>query len=340
MTDIDPVPPLAELRGVEGGTFTVFREGGDDAELRLRSVDVRRDGREEWEQFALRFDPVGETHVEQDLYRVYNEDLGEFDVTVSPSVTADPDPDDVDYEAVVNRHVPDREPAGTSGADVSRRGILASLLGVALGSTVLDSFLGGGSGEGTARAATAGASVAGTSPLLGTIGMFGFDFAPRDWATCDGQLMAISQNTALFSLLGNQYGGDGRTTFGIPDLRGRFPMHQGNRDGIGYPPGDTGGSRTVSLSESELPVHGHGQDLSVPVSTSEGNAVNPDGNAPAAQPDARGTDPVYTDESTDGSMAVAGDVSETGGGRGHQNMPPYQVINYCVALYGTYPSRD
>jgi microcystin-dependent protein len=339
---MEPAPPLRELRGAEGGQFTVFRDEGEDARLRLRSVDVADTGRDDWVQFTLRFDPENEATVEHDCYRLYNSDLGEFDLTLSPTATPDPDPNSVEYEATFSRHVPDREPARPDDG-LSRRGILASLLGVSLGASLLDDFFGGG-GDGGAvgpAAATAGAGGSGTigEPFLGTIAMFGFDFAPRNWQLCDGQVVAISQYTALFSLLGTQYGGDGQTTLGLPDLQGRVPVHQGSGPGGNYGMGDTGGSASVRLSESEIPSHDHGQSLQVPTSSAEGNRVQPGGNAPAAQPDARGTDPVYTDGSTDGSMPVTGTVEQTGGGTAHENMPPYSTVNYCIATIGIYPQR-
>jgi|GEM_PF-285782 len=336
MTDRDPEPAVSDLLGFEGETFTVYREEGEDVELRLRTVDVCETVDDEWEQFVLRFDPVGDPGLEQDLYRVGHPGLGAFDATLSPTPTPDPDPKAVQYEAVFNRHRPGMEGTAASDGRFSRRGILASLVGAAAGWSLLGELFGGGTSGPIGTA-----SAAGQDPYIGSIEMFGFQFAPQNWAKCNGQLLPISQNNALFSLLGTQYGGDGRTTFRLPDLRGRVPIHQGQGpDGNRYSVGQTGGSSSVALSSDEIPAHDHGQDMTVPVSTDEGDALTPDGNALAAQPDARGETPNYTTGPTDGSMDVTGSVSSTGGGQAHENMPPYQTVNYCIALRGTYPSRD
>jgi microcystin-dependent protein len=167
-------------------------------------------------------------------------------------------------------------------------------------------------------------------PFIGQIMMFAGNFAPRGWATCDGQLLAISSNSALFSLLGTTYGGDGRTTFGLPDLRGRVPMHAGS--GPGLSPrrlGEKGGAETVTLTVAQLPSHNHGVTASAPPA----DARIPTGKRPAS-----------TEGASYGAgqaAAMAADmVTPTGGSQAHDNMPPFGCINYVIALQGVYPSRN
>ncbi len=335
MREIESAPGPDTFLTAEGELFTVKRQDGTDVKVRLRTVDTSRDRGGEWERFTLRFDPVGDERIGQDLYRIAHPRLPGFDVTLSPTPTADPDPDGVSYEAVFDRHKPERDDRGGPDNQVSRRGILGSLLGVAAGVSLLGNLSGGGS-----SGPVGAASAAGTEAFIGTIGLFGFGWAPRGWLKCNGQELAISNNQPLFALLGTRYGGDGQTGFKLPDLQGRVPIHAGTGPGgHRYNPGDTGGSAAVSLGTDELPAHGHGHDLQLPVSGAEGEATTPDGNALAAQPDARGTVPNYTGGGTDGAMAVTGSVAETGGSTAHENMPPYQAINYCICTVGNYPPR-
>jgi microcystin-dependent protein len=347
MRDPLDAPSLARFVDREDETFTVEREGADDVEVRLGEVDVR-DSPDGWEKFALRFETVGDTHLESGTYRLTNPRLDPFDASVSPTGTASPDPADCVYEATFNREVPEDAPDRGSdslfGGGPSRRGLLGGALGVLAGATLLGGLFGGDDG-GSARAApaSAGAGATGTDPYIGEITMFGGGFTFPDFAFCNGQVIPISQNTALFSLLGTTYGGDGRTTFALPDLRGRVPVHAGRVDGSGtlFAQGQKGGSVSVSLSESQIPSHTHGTGgLDLPVSTSEGDRKAPDGNALATQPDARGTDPIYSGTSDPGgSMDVAGSVGNTGGGQAHENMPPYGVVTYQIALSGRFPPR-
>ena len=166
------------------------------------------------------------------------------------------------------------------------------------------------------------------SPFLGEIRAFGFNFAPRGWARCDGQILPIAQNTALFSLLGTQYGGDGQTTFALPDLRGRVPMHQGQGPGLSEKIiGEQAGVEAVTLIASQMPAHAHLQPAS---------SGDQDTNRPGNAVPARGG--VYA-ESPDGETFMD-PTTQSGGSQPHDNMPPYLVLNYCIALEGIYPSRN
>lgn len=172
-----------------------------------------------------------------------------------------------------------------------------------------------------------------SEPFVGEIRMFAGNFAPSGWAMCDGQLLAISQNDALFSLFGTIYGGDGRTTFGLPDLRGRIPIHAGN--GPGLSPrrlGATGGAESETLTVAQLPAHTHavrGAD-DTDVSTDPAGRVpgHPIKNAYRAP---LGTSP--------GPMHPAA-VTNVGGSQPHTNLQPFLCVNYIVSLFGIYPSRQ
>lgn len=179
-----------------------------------------------------------------------------------------------------------------------------------------------------------------SEPFIGQISWFGGNFAPRGWALCDGQLLPISQYQALFSILGTTYGGDGRTTFGLPDMRGRLPMHPGN--GPGLSPrrlGDKGGEERVTITQSNLPSHRH----SLLASTEQGDSTSPSGAfiGPAALP-LQGAPEVKAFKSgTPNTSALAGGtVSHTGGGIATNNLQPYQSINCIIALVGVFPSRN
>ena len=171
-------------------------------------------------------------------------------------------------------------------------------------------------------------------PFIGQIQPFGFNFAPRGWAKCDGQLLAISSNTALFSLLGTIYGGDGRTTFALPDLRGRVGLHAGNGPGLSNRViGEKSGAETVTLNTQQMPSHNH----TVGCTNQLGNQGAPEGQVMSAE-DTNAAD-IYHDGAPDKTMNAAA-ISDTGGNQAHNNMQPYQVINYIIALQGTFPSRN
>ncbi|MBR9921331.1 MAG: phage tail protein [Bacteroidetes bacterium] len=183
------------------------------------------------------------------------------------------------------------------------------------------------------------------TPILGMICMFGFDFAPRNWAKCDGQLMSISANQALFSLLGTIYGGDGRTTFGLPDLRGRAALHEGSGPGLSPRTiGARGGAETTTLTVPNMPAHTHtavvGGSVQLPVSGNEPDTDSPSGAFLSAQ-----SDDFYNGAASAGEFAGALSSNltvtntNTGGNLAFNNMQPFLVINYCIATQGLYPSR-
>lgn len=163
-----------------------------------------------------------------------------------------------------------------------------------------------------------------SEPFLSEIRLMSFAFAPEGWASCDGQLLPINQNQALFSLLGTTYGGDGRVNFALPDLRGRTPIHVS----YVYSLGERGGETAHTLSISELPAHTH----PVMASSSDGNQPDPAGNLLARAPDN-----FYT-PAVDLNRLNASTVSSAGGSQGHLNMQPYLALFFCIALQGIFPS--
>ena len=175
-----------------------------------------------------------------------------------------------------------------------------------------------------------------SEPFIGQIMMFGGNFAPRGWAFCSGQLLSISQNTALFSLLGTTYGGNGQTTFALPDLRSRVPVHAGQGPGLSsYSLGQQGGTETVTLLQANLPPHTH------PVNAA-GTAPAPAAAAPANNflaPAARGAPPIFS--TGPGNTAMnAGMIGNTGSGTPVPNLQPFTVVHFIIALEGIYPSRN
>lgn len=169
-------------------------------------------------------------------------------------------------------------------------------------------------------------------PFLGEIRLFSFGFAPSHWATCDGQAMNIAQNQALFALLGTTFGGNGTTTFNLPDLRGRTTMHKSPD----YAQGTAGGQENVSLaSTSQLPGHNH----ALQVNNGAGTANTPQGDVLAAV-GTSGNLAYATAKATPTATMAAGTLSPAGGSVGHNNMQPTLTINYCIALAGIWPSRD
>ena len=168
-------------------------------------------------------------------------------------------------------------------------------------------------------------------PYVGEIRVFGFDFAPRGWAQCNGQLLPLSQNTALFSLLGTMYGGDGRSSFALPDFEGRAAMMWGQGPGLSdRTQGEPGGTDSVTLTVSEMPAHDH----TVNVSTFPANVSGPAGNVLA---EAEGATP-YEASAPDTQMASEA-ISPAGGSLPHNNLQPSLAMNFCIALQGVFPPR-
>lgn len=171
-----------------------------------------------------------------------------------------------------------------------------------------------------------------SEPFIGEIRMFAGNFAPRGWALCDGQLLAISQNDALFALFGTFYGGDGRTTFGLPDERGRLAIHEGTGPGLpNHPLGQKGGAEDVILNANQLPVHTH-----QPLKASSDNAAQTSA-AGNLLGNATNFDP-YRAAAPAVSMAATA-ITDVGGGQQHTNVQPFLCINCIVALFGIFPSR-
>ena len=172
-----------------------------------------------------------------------------------------------------------------------------------------------------------------SEPFIAEIRIFAGNFAPRSWAFCNGQLLPISQNTALFSLIGTTYGGDGRTTTALPNLQGRAAMHPGRGPGLSARQlGESGGAETTTLSEAQMPSHSHGWQGVV-------NPANDD--EPEDKFVARGTGMgAYTDNSNANVSMDQNTLSSTGGNQPHNNMQPLIAINFIIALQGIYPSRS
>ena len=172
--------------------------------------------------------------------------------------------------------------------------------------------------------------------FVGEVRMFCGNFPPSGWAFCNGQLLPIAQNTALFSLLGVNYGGDGRSTFGLPNLQGAFPLHAGGSAGPGLSPrstGQAGGADTVTLTTAQLPAHGHGMAAVSGATTGTPDAtvsLAPTSNGSALY---RAPDAVYLE-------TAPGDIGASGGGAAHANLPPYLALNFIIALQGIFPARS
>ena len=166
---------------------------------------------------------------------------------------------------------------------------------------------------------------------LGEIKLLPWDWPPKGWALCQGQILPISQNTALFSLLGTTYGGNGTTTFALPDLRGRAANHQGNFQGSPYVMGEMSGSETVTLIQSQLPTHQH----ALTATTIAGAQLQAIGNLLAQSTAGR-----YASDASNTVIMNPASIQPIGGSQSHNNMQPYLALSYCIALTGIFPSRN
>jgi microcystin-dependent protein len=164
-------------------------------------------------------------------------------------------------------------------------------------------------------------------PFLSEIRIMSFNFAPKGWAMCNGQLLPINQNQALFSLLGTTFGGDGRVNFGLPDLQGRVPIHVGN----GHTLGERGGEQSHTLSISELPTHSH----TLNATSSAANQIIP---GAALLGTSAATDPIYGNPTSLVAMDPSS-ISNVGGSQAHQNMQPFLTLTFSIALQGIFPSQ-
>ncbi|WP_205601703.1 phage tail protein [Sphingobacterium sp. xlx-130] len=177
-------------------------------------------------------------------------------------------------------------------------------------------------------------------PFIGQIQLFGFNFAPRGWAQCNGQILSIAQNTALFSLIGTYYGGNGQTTFALPDLRGRVAIGQGQGPGLSpYTMGEMAGFEHVTLLSTQMPMHTH--PLMVSNATGTTDVANGNYLANGAVTIARGnTVSANVYGTSPGGQLNPATVSIQGGSQPHENRSPYLTLNYCIALVGIFPSRN
>ena len=167
-----------------------------------------------------------------------------------------------------------------------------------------------------------------SEPFLAEIRIVGFNFAPKGWAFCDGQILPINQNQSLFSLLGTVYGGDGRTSFALPELRGRTPIHVGSSNRQGQ----KSGVETVTLSAAQMPNHTHAP---------QGSTTTVDSNDPTGRVVGGNDGKPYHSFSAATATNMASDmIANAGGGQSHDDMQPYLVLNFCIALQGSFPSRN
>lgn len=177
-----------------------------------------------------------------------------------------------------------------------------------------------------------------SEPFLGEVCIVGFNFAPRGYAKCDGQLLSINQNQSLYAILGTTFGGDGRTSFALPDLRGRTPIHDGSDGGSTFIAGQKGGQEVVQLSESEIPAHNH----TVRATTDVGFESDPsEGGVNGGGLPCQGQDNFWATPTTPTLVDMeSGAVTANVGGQGHPNMQPFLALNFVIALQGLFPSRN
>ena len=174
-------------------------------------------------------------------------------------------------------------------------------------------------------------------PFVAEIRIFPFNFPPKGWAFCDGQLLPLSQNTALFSLLGTTYGGDGKSNFALPDLQGSVAMHPGQGQGLSlYDLGQIGGVESITLLTSEIPFHAHAVGRAL---ADVGNSLTPVNSVWAQAGAGRGAAALYKDGAPTGKVNSLQSLNVTGGDLPHNNMQPYLTLNFCIALQGVFPAR-
>ncbi len=174
------------------------------------------------------------------------------------------------------------------------------------------------------------------TPYVGEIMMFGGNFPPAGWAFCDGSLLPIDQYTTLFNLIGTTYGGDGQSTFALPDLRGRMPIHQGQGAGLSfYTIGQAAGAEAVTLTVNQMPSHTH----SINATTANGNSKTPVGATIPAGVSGTNTN-VYAGVGATNATMAANAVGSGGGGGSHNNQQPYLAISFCISLFGVFPSQN
>ena len=304
MTELISAPAFEALGDCQELTFTV---DGANAELELVEIDTSPDVTEEWERFTLVF-RGDRGALPSGTHRLVHEKQDPFDVFLSPTPTLEADSGEIHYDAEFTRRAPERTASELRGvsesAETDRVGLSAE-------------------------------------PVLAGVDLFAANFAPRGFSLCQGQPVQVSQQNALFALLGTTYGGDGHTVFNLPDLRGRSPVGTGQGAGRSeYSIGDTGGTETVSLTTAEMAAHTHGLSADLPVSRSQADSRSPNGALLAQQPSGSDGVDIYATGGTGGSMAVEGTIAQRGGGQPHDNMAPYLALNYVIAMQGIFPSRN
>jgi microcystin-dependent protein len=179
-----------------------------------------------------------------------------------------------------------------------------------------------------------------SDPFLSEVRIFPYNFAPRNWAFCNGQLLSIAQNTALFSLLGTNYGGDGRVTFGLPNLQNSVPIQAGQGPGLSsYDLGQVGGAPTVTLDTTEMPAHGHNLTCTTTAGTVAASSNNQLAKGLTGGFQNPTTGKMYSSAAPNNSLNPATAVTFSGGNQPHNNLMPSLTLNYCIALAGIFPPR-